>query len=338
MPAKLPNEVARQTQTCVDELCIAAHKDRFSFFLGAGASYGAGMPLWGEFACRLLARSVEDDLRPSVLRPTVKLWCDHYATMMDTSLMSVIREAKARLGPDERNFLTTVRTVLYDGVKIPLQVPKSSLVGRLATILANAKYQTRDVITYNYDDVLEWHLRESLQREVRTVKTGSDMQHITPGDRVVIYYVHGCIPHGPWGGETPIVAGEDEYYELRRWELGWRNLVQLGALMGSRAIMVGLSLTDPNVRWLVETARRETKGHSSSGRHVMIDRLETIDEIVTSGLRIGATIGADEAEWLRLVKVQSRARMGDVLGVRTVWVADWHEVPEVLAQVFPVEA
>jgi SIR2-like domain len=80
-----------------------------------------------------------------------------------------------------------------------------------------------------------------------------------------IYHVHGYLPvRDPFSDYSPrlrslsdeIVLTEDHYHREAADPYSWANLVQLGAMSRSIGLTIGLSLSDPNLRRLLDAARR----------------------------------------------------------------------------------
>src|SRR5262245_62480714 len=84
-----------------------------------------------------------------------------------------------------------------------------------------------------------------------------------------IYHVHGYLPVrdplgdlGRWKGKIysprlgsladEIVLTEDQYHREAADPYSWSNLVQLGAMSSSVGLTIGLRLSDPNLRRLLD--------------------------------------------------------------------------------------
>jgi hypothetical protein len=115
---------------------------------------------------------------------------------------------------------------------------------------------SREVITYNLDRLLEkalekksWKDVPPLQGLVRTFKKPG-----AEGVSVRILHVHGLLHPQGTGGEG-IVFSEPDYHRQYGNPYSWSNLAQLNAFTRERCLFVGVSLTDPNMRRLLEAAR-----------------------------------------------------------------------------------
>src|SRR5262249_9498146 len=72
-----------------------------------------------------------------------------------------------------------------------------------------------------------------------------------------IYHVHGFVPlqDGKGSRLDEIVLSEDQYNRAAQDPYTWSNLVQMQALSQSVGLMIGLSLTDRNLRRILDNLR-----------------------------------------------------------------------------------
>jgi len=108
----------------------------------------------------------------------------------------------------------------------------------------------QSVVTYNYDDLLEWtlgrHPHQSVWKAVRSKSL-----------RLPIYHVHGFVPlqDGTGSALDEIVLTEDQYHRAEQNPYSWNNLVQMRTLSDFVGLMIGLSLTDRNLRRILDNLR-----------------------------------------------------------------------------------
>ena len=109
------------------------------------------------------------------------------------------------------------------------------------------------VITYNYDSLLEIALDDfPYQTIFRSTRLRPSF--------LPIYHVHGYVPlekststKSSRGNE--IVFTEDQYHHVAENPFYWSNLVQLQSMSNSVGLMIGLSLSDQNMRRLLDGVR-----------------------------------------------------------------------------------
>jgi len=163
--------------------------------------------------------------------------------------------------------------------------------------------------------------------------------------QIPIYHVHGFLPRkGKLNRENKITLGENVYHEQYSDVYSWNNLVQLNKFRETTCIFIGISLTDPNMRRLLDIARLH---HGSKEKyHYLIkkrynlntlkDTLEKILETnpdlrndkVKANLKIGET-----AELLKEIIESFEENDVDSFGVKTIWIDDFDEIPDILKKI-----
>jgi SIR2-like domain len=168
-------------------------------------------------------------------------------------------------------FVTWVRFGLYQSFEFDSHgyptLRSQSLLRRNKTLRAIVKLCRRTrpgkrglraVVNYNLDGLLEMALGSyPFQSFWKPAKTKTET--------LPIYHVHGYLPlRDPFCDYSPrlgslsdeIVLTEDQYHREAANPYSWANLVQLGAISRSIGLTIGLSLSDPNLRRLLDAARR----------------------------------------------------------------------------------
>mgnify|MGYP001222870799 CR=1 FL=1 len=153
---------------------------------------------------------------------------------------------KNRVRPKDWDYL--LRKSLYNSFeynKYNLKV--STLYKSLCKLINNYKIKT--IINYNYDDTL-YH---SLKHYGISVQNIYDGKHPTPA-LPSIFYPHGYIPMCG-GVKTEIVLAEQDYQKQGlRLDL-WANNIQISTYCSTPTIFVGLSLSDVNLRRILNQCR-----------------------------------------------------------------------------------
>ena len=81
----------------------------------------------------------------------------------------------------------------------------------------------------------------------------------------VIFHPHGYLPRRGRSyarRSRDIVLSEDDYHSLYSSPYSWANIVQLFLLLGHVALFVGCSLTDPNLRRLLDLVVKVRPSHT----------------------------------------------------------------------------
>ncbi|RVT51254.1 hypothetical protein EOK94_30090, partial [Klebsiella pneumoniae] len=116
--------------------------------------------------------------------------------------------------------------------------------------------KVKSVITYNFDDLLERQLISNsiLHRCIYTNNESFDP------DELPVYHVHGFLPENRklYDGldKSTLVFSEEGYHHIYSDSYHWSNLVQLNSFRENSCLMVGLSMTDPNLRRLLDISSK----------------------------------------------------------------------------------
>lgn len=125
-----------------------------------------------------------------------------------------------------------------------------------------------------------------------------------------VYHVHGYLPRkGRIPRDREIVFSEDAYHSQFIDPFSWSNLIQLNKLSHNTCLFIGLSLTDPNLRRLLDVANR--KNPNKSINHFIIKK--TLSPKNTKD-RVD-----DLAEFLE-------EQDANELGLNVIWVNEFKEI------------
>ncbi|WP_176421876.1 SIR2 family protein [Fibrobacter sp. UWH1] len=134
-----------------------------------------------------------------------------------------------------------VKSFLYQNLK------KSALITSIAGIIKQCNVES--VVTYNYDDLLETELGVYSNNVCYPIY---GLSRVPNGVKTPIYHVHGYLPRTKNGASSIIVLGEKEYHDIYRESNNWGSVEQLHALNRNVCFFIGLSMTDPNLRRLLD--------------------------------------------------------------------------------------
>ena len=118
----------------------------------------------------------------------------------------------------------------------------------VASLCESKRKGIKSVITYNYDNFLEVALASTAHQPIYSpIPLGSG--------KLPVYHVHGFVPidkseDGSSGAD--IIFTEDQYHLVARNPYHWSTLVQLQAMSDNVSLMIGLSLSDRNLRRLLD--------------------------------------------------------------------------------------
>lgn len=152
---------------------------------------------------------------------------------------------------------TTLHHELYEFEEAKSFNDPDSTLYRCVDFIARQK--GINVITYNYDTNLEYLLKK---RGIRYVCVYDDTSFVERQTGVEIYHVHGLLPYENYKNEkftNSLVFNESEYYYLYNNPYSWNIAKQLHDFKMKACIFIGISLTDPNMKRLLELARNYLK-------------------------------------------------------------------------------
>ena len=143
-----------------------------------------------------------------------------------------------------------------------------------------------NIITYNYDDFLEQMLTyKGIEYNSIYNKEGKI------DDKLSVFHPHGFLPYGTKRGDYAsfkdfIVFSESEYHELYNNPLSWSMVLQHYLYRESAYLFVGCSLTDPNLRRILENTKIKGKTHFAL---MITDGLSKKDQFIVHShfMRIG---------------------------------------------------
>ncbi len=121
------------------------------------------------------------------------------------------------------------------------------------------KKNKTSVITYNYDTNLEYLLKK---RQIRYTVVYDDNSFVDKEAKVDIYHVHGLLPFDKYDEKKytdSLIFNESEYYYLYNNPYSWSISKQLHDFKFNVCIFIGISLTDPDMKRLLELANNYMK-------------------------------------------------------------------------------
>lgn len=298
--------LSESRETHVERLRECLRRGRLTLFCGAGVSVGAGIPAWDSLLAKLLDSMMERISKNHSLDLGRKAAIEFQQRNGASSLI-LGKYLKNNLG---RDFLKEVRDALYSSN--PTTCP---LIDSIVT-LSRPQRDGRpldSIVTFNFDCLVEENLKAA---EIANKAIFSEAINHDPNE-MPIYHVHGFLPQfGPIGDEIELVFSEDAYHSQFIDPFSWSNLIQLNKLTQNTCLFVGISLTDPNMRRLLDVAWRKNPGEKL--RHYIAKRIPKSSD--------GGDV-LDEVS--RLLEEQD----ANELGLNVLWIDDYGELPAILSEI-----
>jgi hypothetical protein len=301
-------------------LLNAYDQDGISLVLGAGVSTSCGLPSWTELLLRLHAGTLAN-LNATDLD---KLTTAYLRAVGDEGPLVSARMAQSN--QSDQDFIERVRSTLYTA-----GATQSNLLTEIAKVtnLCEGKKGVRGIITYNYDSLLEEALKQ-----IGRLYDRRDRRDRGSNKGVPLRHVHGFLERSATPDEW-IVLSEKQYHDEYSNPYAWSNVVQLNAFRETTCLFIGLSMTDPNLRRLLEDSRKTvTPQHFAFLRRTNIADLQlNLDFRWGNRGQPPAGKKTQLSERLKLLcglADSSRSSTLNELGVEVIWYDEHANLPTLL--------
>lgn len=301
-------------------------------FLGAGVGKSAKMPSWNELLKDLMGEVKK--LKGETLDAFKEL-SSHVLDECGNSYLVMCRylQTAIKLHDDNVKFSDLIQKHLY-GKKEP-----SKLLDDLANIVQQRK--TEEVLTYNFDDLLEQYLIKLGLQEGKDFITISKDAEISGNEMLPIYHVHGVIPEK--GPSDIVVFSEEEYHKRYSNPFHWSNIEQLHALSRKHCFFIGLSMTDPNLRRLLDAARQINQTDNEC--HYAFLKRQKLEEYCLANMLdackyvhiSGSLIDKKKQQDIYSLNYTVIECIFRDLGVKVIWFEDFDDLPSLIEEVFGLE-
>lgn len=296
---ELVNKIEERKFSITDKAYQTFSKGPNTLFIGAGVSMSAKLPSWKELLEKLL----------DVAKQKGKNFdSSHYEKLFKESGYSsiILGRLIQNLFEDKTEMDKAIHEILY----LNKSNITSPTIKTICDIVRKKKNLVRGIITNNYDDLIEQRLSKI------NVKNYSVCENNEPDVSFPVCHVHGLLSqYNPIS--STIVLSEKEYHEIYSRAFHWSNVEQLHALQRTNCFFIGLSMTDPNLRRMLDIAKGEGDKRKSGIRHfAFIDK----DVIGNSFNNI-----KERDEYC----TQQENMLKD-LGVGVIWYHDYKTLPQEL--------
>ena len=287
-------ELKSKSNILVVKKLIEANEN-FALVLGAGVSCDLGAKDWNG-----LLQHFKKHLSKEKIIMSPDEVCKRIG---DTVLITA--ELCKDLYKNEKDFYWDIHNGIYCNHRTPGKLYEIDVI---ASIISKCKDgRNFRVLTYNYDDFLE----KSLDK-IGLPYTVIYNQFCTPSVKLPIYHAHGFFPQVNDKKDIQevyyksIVLTESNYNELYNHPYDWTISCQLSFFRENTCLFVGSSLSDPNIRRLMQIAKTKDKVHYA----IMIKQKMSIKDL---------TIISNH--FLKL-------------GVEIIWVDDYPDIVSVLKSLY----
>ena len=313
LSASSQTEQKRKREELIRRLKTAYDKEDVSLFLGAGVSADAGVPLWDDLIHKLLINMINVNLGVSELEEDVERISKlAYGDREDSP---IIQMRYIRSAFEDEEYFELVHKILYEK-KPKWNTKLLNAIANLATPRRN-HIGVKSIVSYNFDDLVELNLKNKVA--YKTIYREEDIPDI---NILSVYHVHGFLPMEAEEEDLKnceLVFSEEDYHKVYRDAYCWSNIVQLNAFRDSTCLFIGSSLTDPNMRRLLDVASR----NEEKPRHFAIVKKK---EYPITGDKKQKELLQKYSE----MDYRIQEEYYKSLGINILWVDKYEEIPELL--------
>ncbi len=314
---------AAREQSLADLQAVYA-SEGISLFLGAGASVEFGLPSWSQIIADLYRSALEEELGSSLSREELAHLQRLTVRLTSDSPLQAARAVQRALTQQGRGFEERLSSVLYRDVGADGGRPLLWAVSDLCMATRRGS-RVHSVVTYNFDDLLEENLATRRVKALSVFEASAAPR----ADELPVYHVHGLLPRDPANtgrpGREPVVFAEQQYHALYTDPYHWTNIVQLNAIREHTCVFIGLSMTDPNLRRLLEIGSRS----SETVRHYAFLKRRTARDLVREDETLDEVPGATLGSFLDWHQGLAEEVLRD-LGVQIVWFDDYGQIRDAI--------
>lgn len=307
------NELVNNEDSDVDEkisiLRSALIENQLTLVCGAGISRDSSIPTWNELLINILNEIYSNE---QSLNSDDNVTAEALLSLMPQSNLILGKYLKIILKDD---FDKTVQKHLYlnynsfyeyEPVNPNLETNIMNAIVELSRPKRRGK-QLESIITFNFDDLIEDALSNHSIEHVTIWKEGQ----VYSMDALPIFHVHGFLPNKNNFEEPNLVFSEESYHSQFIDPYSWSNLIQLNTFSTNVCLFIGLSLSDPNLRRLLDISWRRNQ----RCKHYII---------------VKKTPQKNRADEIATMLFEQDANS---LGLNVIWCSDFSEIPGILLRI-----
>lgn len=297
---KTVNKSETEIET-IAKLRGALNSGSLTLMCGAGVSMAAGIPVWNKLLENLFYEMLDIIKNNGEVSYNLNV-IEQSGVVGRIPPLILGKYIKNNL---EDEFLPSLRKALYKSQ------PKSCETIKSIVELCRPQRDRESIdsiITFNFDGLIE----EELSRERVIHKAIYSELVKCSSSELAIYHVHGYLPReGEIKDSSTFVFSEDGYHSQFIEPFSWSNIIQIQKLTQNTCLMVGISLTDPNMRRLLDVAWRKSPDEALP--HFIIKKKPNLSD-------------KKAQEFVIFLEEQDANR----LGINVIWIEDYDEIPNFL--------
>jgi hypothetical protein len=292
----------------------ALNNNQLTLICGSGVSKSSGFPDWNELLIRIVGTHIlmndNNDITAKELLerlPNSNLILGKYLKILlkddfDKILRYNLYLEYDKSFKDNDGLMGTNRQFCNPSIK-------TSLIKSIVELSRPRKLtkSIESIITYNFDALLEEALTYN-KIENRPIWQEGQWHS---GEEIPIYHVHGYLSHNDKIDNPNLVFSEDAYHTQFIDPYSWSNLIQLNKFSNNICLFIGISLSDPNMRRLLDISWRKNK----RCKHFIIRKRPKNNEKID---KLEITFFEQDALFL---------------GLNVIWISDFDEMPGILNKI-----
>ena len=349
----------------LNSLKDAYEKNDLTFYLGAGVSIPNGLPSWDKLVLSMYFSSNKRIFKYGHIRPFPNyLFAISEWIMKEKNEPLDILVRKLKRNVSEDHFMKLLVETLYAGYYTEsiedIHLTPNDILDANPTLksiveICNEREKgVKAIITYNYDNLLELGLNEihGAQNHYKPIFKSDDELH----DKLPIYHVHGYIPVPGTDVEQSkyehIILSEESYHRAAQDAYYWGNMVQMQHLSNSTGVMIGMSLSDRNIRRILDSLRstpiktnnylitkKPRRKNLESPDHDFVRR--KAEEYMSKFERSGRKAPQMKTDFtiqkitdiISDNEIENFAEEFSDLGLELIWFDEFDELPEILSKI-----
>jgi len=335
------NQISKSQGEIESELKNAYKNEDLVFVFGAGISKDFGLPDWNVLLQKLILKSVKVDGNNSYAKASV--FAQLFQQLFNLSPLITARYLKNYFGKNHNiKFEDEIRKALYNSYKSNHQSKLMDEILQFCVAPGKAP-NLNSIITYNYDDILEEYLsKQNIKIPFKTIyKIGSKPQN----KELAIYHIHGYLPRkGKVDLSLNITLSEDAYHKQYNDIYSWNNIIQINKFKDNTCLFIGVSLTDPNLRRVLDIAKMHRgdnqtphfiikKRHNSKILSVYLKSFLQQNKNIYNEKVMADLMLTETSEYLSSMMEKYEEADALSFGINTIWVDKYEDIPQILKSI-----
>ena len=308
-----------EKQAYIEQLKEEYHDDNLVLFLGAGVSRDAKISTWDALISELFVALINQEMNKEGIVLSESDKKQIIKSIQNQNGYSPLLQTRFLRQGFKDDFLDLVRDILYKN-----SISTSKLLEEIGQLCIPKRGKTgiKAIINYNFDDLIEKNL-DLLRIKYHSVYSDGIK---TNSDELGIYHVHGFLPQSEEDykdlEKSLLVFSEEGYHKLLLEPYNWANMNQLNFLTNDTCLFIGLSMTDPNLRRLLEiSSQKDIEGDPN---HYAIMKRSIIEN--------RANMSRDVLIFNQVNEELQKSFFNE-LGINIIWIDDYDEIPSILKSI-----